>query len=73
MYCILFCFVVIEVSIKPASSSRVTTKRVTLNLDGTIPAVGSVEDMSSGGEKNVIKLMNNIYNKLLCTFVLCIV
>ena len=69
MHSILFCFIAIEVSVKPASSSRVTTKKVTLNLDGTIPAVGTVEDILSGGEKNVIKLMNIIYNKLivLCT------
>lgn len=54
VYCYLYnCFIAIEVSVKPASSSQVTTKRVTLNLNGTIPAMESIEDLSAGGKKNV--------------------
>ena len=52
------CFIAIEVSVKPASSSQVTTKRLTLNLTGTIPAIDSVEDMSSAGQKNVNEYLN---------------
>ena len=64
------CYIAIEVSVKPASSSQVTTKRVTLNLTGDIPAMQNVEDTSAGGHKNV----NEYFKKLfLCTFVLCTV
>ena len=48
-----FCFVAIEVSVKPASSSQITTKKITLNLTGIIPAVESVQDMSNAGHKTV--------------------
>ena len=54
------CFIAIEVSVKPASSSHVTTKRVTINMTGTVPAFESIENMSATGQKNVHKL-------LLCT------
>ena len=38
---------------KPASSSQITTKKVTLNLTGPIPAAESVESMSNSGRKTV--------------------
>ena len=47
------CFIAIEVSVKPASSSQMTTKKVTLNLTGAIPAAESVENMSNTGRKTV--------------------
>ena len=47
------CFIAIEVSVKPASSSQITTKKVTLNLTGPIPAAESVESMSNSGCKTV--------------------
>ena len=46
-------FVAIEVSVKPASSSQMTTKRVALNLTGAIPAVESVQDMTDASHKTV--------------------
>ena len=69
----LICLVAIEVSVKSASSSQVTTKRVTLNLDGDIPAMESVEDMSATERKTVIKItMNNFINLQSFYSLLCI-
>ena len=46
-------FVVIEVSVKPASSSQVTTKRAILNLTGTVPALDKIEELSISSQKIV--------------------
>ncbi|XP_065883713.1 uncharacterized protein [Dysidea avara] len=43
----------VEVSIKPASSSQVTTKRATLNLTGTVPALDRIEDLSICSKKKM--------------------
>ncbi|XP_065920812.1 uncharacterized protein [Dysidea avara] len=43
--------VAIEVSVKPASSSQVTTKRAILNLTGTVPALDRIEDLSTSSQK----------------------
>jgi len=45
--CVCIIMIAIEVSIKPASSSRVITKRAMLNLTGTVPALDRVEDLST--------------------------
>ena len=48
-------------SVKSASSLQATTKRVTLNLTGDIPALQSVEDVSTGGHKNVNESYTAVY------------
>ena len=58
-------FTAIEVSVKPASSSQLTTKRVTLNLTGAVPAVESVQDMSNSGHKTV-NVCTHIH---ICTYI----
>ena len=62
--------IAIEVSVKPASSSQVTTKRVTLNLTGDIPAMQNVEDTSVGGHK-FLNVNDYLIKLFLCTSVLC--
>jgi len=46
-------FVAIDVSIKPASSLQLTTKRAILNLTGTVPALDRIEELSVCSQKIV--------------------